>query len=79
VDEFYKYASFCNKKGIKIYPIPTNIRDVYKIEIENNGEKNLEEKEYPNEKNKASISVWQKILELYKFYYNKIVCNENNF
>lgn len=72
MDEFYKYAGFCIKKGIKIYQIPTSKRDVYKIEIDNKGKITVGEKDYPNEKNKNSISVWQKILELYKFYYEKI-------
>jgi hypothetical protein len=70
--ELYLHTKLCWSKGIFINPLPTARKDVYKIEITNNGVVKIGELEYDSEPRKGGLSVWHKIAELYKQFYNKL-------
>lgn len=81
--DYYKYASWCHKQGIKIYPQPAEYTKALRIIIERPEKTTIGEKLFYNERpNKNENSVYEQIQLLYKLIYEKenleIIKQENN-
>ena len=70
-NEFYKYSKYSWQNKFFVNPIPTNKSGVYKIEKDLNGKKTIGVLEYHDKPKKGELSIWNKILEMYKEYYDK--------
>ncbi|MEE1897103.1 hypothetical protein V1389_02070 [Flavobacterium rakeshii] len=72
-NEFHKYAKWCNDNHVTIYPVPVSAVNsgMYKIEVCNKGRKKLGEGTYRDKPLKGEVSIYDKIRQLYRDFYNK--------
>lgn len=69
--EFARYHGWCDRNGIRVYPIPTKIAGEYHIAVERNGKASIGQKFFYNKPVRDQQCVWKQIGILLKMIYDK--------
>lgn len=70
--EFAKYHTWCDEKGIRVYPIPTSNNGQFNIAVEREGKASVGKQIFFDKPvNNQQISVWNQIGVLLKMIYEK--------